>query len=186
MSTPTLDELTLNIEEVSREVKEAFAKLNSAQLNWKPNPDSWSIGQCLDHLIKSNQPLISTVEAVKQSSGRPSLWERVPLLPRLFGKLVVDAVSPEAARKLKAPDKFQPRSSDIDGDVVRRFLDTQKAVLDLMRSTAHMDLKRIIITSPASSVITYSIFDGYRVISNHEQRHLAQAKRVLNAPGFPR
>jgi hypothetical protein len=184
--SPTLDELIATIEEVSKEVEHSFGKLTTEQLNWKPHPESWSIAQCLDHLIRSNEPFIPTIEAVKQSSWRPSLWERVPVLPGIMGRLLVDAVSPNAARKLKAPGKFQPSSSDIGGEVVRRFLEMQKAILDLMRSTSHLDLNAIIITSPAMSFITYSLFDGYRVISNHEQRHLAQAKRVLDADEFPR
>lgn len=183
---PTLVELTSKIEEVSEEVERSFGNLNSEQLNWKPNPNSWSVAQCLEHLIKSSEPFIPVIQSVKQSSWRPSLWERMPALPALMGKLLIDAVSPQSVRKLKAPGKFQPAASNISDDIVTRFLDMQKAILELMRSTSSLDLNGIIITSPALSLITYSVFDAYRIVSNHEQRHLAQAKRVLNANGFPK
>jgi hypothetical protein len=181
----TLDEFTSNLEAVSRDVEAAFGNLNGEQLNWKPTPESWSIGQCLDHLIKTNLPYIPTIEAVKTSSWRPTLWQRMPVLPRMMGKLVAGAVSPQAARKLKSPGKFQPASSNVGADVVKTFLNTQRNLLDIMRSTASLDLTGIIISSPVASFVIYSLLDGYRIISNHEQRHLAQAQRVLNSPGFP-
>lgn len=28
-----------------------FSNISSEQLNWKPSAESWSIAQCLDHLI---------------------------------------------------------------------------------------------------------------------------------------
>ena len=32
-------------------VKIEFSNIRLEQLNWKPSPDQWSIGQCLDHLL---------------------------------------------------------------------------------------------------------------------------------------
>ena len=29
--------------------------LTSRQLNWKPNQDAWSVGQCLEHLCVANE-----------------------------------------------------------------------------------------------------------------------------------
>jgi hypothetical protein len=52
-------------------------------------------------------------------------------------------------------------------------------------STSHLDLERIVITSPALSIVTYSLMDAYRVIVVHEKRHVLQAKRVMEEPAFP-
>src|SRR6187401_439055 len=110
-ATASLPDFIAAMEEVSREVDESFGKLSSEQLNWKANPESWSIGQCIEHLIKTNTPYIPLIESARNPSRKSSLWEKVPVLPGLFGNLLANAVSPEAARKLKAPNKFQPTAS---------------------------------------------------------------------------
>jgi hypothetical protein len=54
-----------------------------------------------------------------------------------------------------------------------------------MKATEHLDLGRIIISSPVTPVVTYSLLDAYRVIAVHEARHFQQAKRVTEESGFP-
>jgi len=54
-----------------------------------------------------------------------------------------------------------------------------------LEETRGLDLERITITSPILSLITYSLMDAYRIIVVREQNHFAQARRVLEAPGFP-
>jgi uncharacterized damage-inducible protein DinB len=43
---------------------ERFQTLSEEQFNWKPNTKSWSIAQCLDHLIVSNEKYFPVFEAV--------------------------------------------------------------------------------------------------------------------------
>src|SRR5262245_30576853 len=40
--------------EAGDKVRTELEGLTSSQLNWKSAPESWSIGQCLDHLIVSD------------------------------------------------------------------------------------------------------------------------------------
>jgi hypothetical protein len=35
------------------------------------------------------------------------------------------------------------------------------------------------------TLVTYSALDGWRLIVAHDQRHLEQARRVTQSPGFP-
>ena len=39
--------------------------------------------------------------------------------------------------------------------------------------------------SPFVAFITYTVLDGWRVIVAHGRRHLEQARRVTQSPGFP-
>jgi len=54
-----------------------------------------------------------------------------------------------------------------------------------MKATEHLDLEKIVITSPVAGVVVYSLMDAYRLIVVHEQRHFQQAKRVTEEPSFP-
>ena len=53
-----------------------------------------------------------------------------------------------------------------------------------MKATEHLDVEKIVITSPALAVVTYSLIDAYRIIVVHEHRHFQQARRVTEESGF--
>lgn len=185
-SGASISQFVASMEAVTGDVQSSFGSLSAEQLNWRPSPDEWSIGQCLDHLINTNSPYFGILEEVKDPSRKPTFWQSLPVIPGLFGNFLAKAVSPEAKRKIKAPAKFQPSTSSIDPGIVKAFVGMQGKLIDLINATSHLDLERVIISSPIAGFVTYSLFDAYRVISNHEQRHLQQAKRVLDSSGFPK
>jgi len=166
------------------ETKRMFAHLTTEQINWKPGAGEWSIGQCFDHLIISNRPYFSIIEDVRQGKKKQRLWERMPLLPALFGTMLIRVLRPDSGRKAKARQKFLPSASTIDPGIVSDFLDQQTRLLTLMETTRGLDLDRIAITSPVLALVTYSLMNAYRIIVVHEQNHVVQAKRVLETPGF--
>ncbi len=65
------------------------------------------------------------------------------------------------------------------------FVDQQTRIVEKMKGTEHLDLEKIIITSPVAAAITYSLMDAYRIIVVHEARHFEQAKRVTEEAAFP-
>jgi len=68
---------------------------------------------------------------------------------------------------------------------VASFLEQQDRLPRLVEASRGLSLEAITITSPVASFVTYSLMDAYRIIVVHEQNHFAQARRVLEAPGFP-
>lgn len=185
-TTSSISELVSSLDTVSQDVQMTFGSLSVQQINWKPSPDQWSVAQCLDHLITTNRPYHAKLERIANGENKRTFWQSVPFLPGLFGKFLIKAVSPEAVRKLKAPAKFQPASSTIDVGITRSFVEEQKKLVDRMNATAGLDLDRILVSSPITDLVNYSVADAYRIIVNHERRHVQQAKRVMDSEGFPR
>ena len=167
------------------DARNTFGHLAGEQLNWRPNPNQWSVAQCFEHLITINSEYFPIIEKIVTSGYTPSWKERLPLLPRLFGSLVLKAVEPDTPRKLKAAPRFEPSSSAIGGDIVSMFLAHQTKVVECMRKTEHVDLRNTIITSPVASFVTYSLLDAFRIVVAHERRHMKQAVRVMESPNFP-
>ena len=168
------------------EARAGFGRLTAQQLNWKPDAEQWSIAQCFDHLLTANGSYFPTFEKVLSGEKENTFWESLPLLPGLWGKIVIKAVDPESKRKVKAPGVFRPSSSSVDEAIVRRFIDQQNQVIRYMEATKDLDVERIIISSPVTNLVTYSLMDAYRIIINHEKRHLLQARRVSETNGFPK
>jgi hypothetical protein len=98
---------------------------------------------------------------------------------------LIKSVSPESARKLKAPKIFRPSASSVDAAIIRRFVDQQNQVVEYMKAMEGLRVEKIIIPSPVTGLIAYSVMDAYRVIVAHERRHLLQARRVTETEGFP-
>jgi hypothetical protein len=169
---------------VANEARSTFGHLSLSQLNWKPSAERWSVAQCFEHLLTSNKGYLPIIDNVLAGYKR-TFWQSMPVLPGLMGKLLVKSMDPASTRKVKAPKRFQPAQSDIRGSVINDFVEQQKQIVDKMKATEHLDLEKIVITSPVADVVIYSLMDAYRLIVVHEQRHFQQAKRVIEETGFP-
>jgi hypothetical protein len=185
MTSPTLSEVIVQAQQVRSAANAAFGSLSSEQINWKPSPGEWSIAQCLEHLILLNKPYFPQIEAIVAGERRATLWERLPLLPGIFGRLILAAVQPESKQKVTARPAFKPVSSPIDVGILSRFSTQQDDLIRLMKATAELPIHEIILTSVVSPVVTYSLFDAYHILVAHERRHLQQAQRLMLMQGFP-
>jgi len=170
---------------IAQDAQKNFGHLSKEQLNWKPKADEWSVAQCFEHLIVINSGYFRRMEKIANGEYKPSLQERLPLLPRFFGSMILKVVQPQAKRKFKADARFEPASSTIGGDIIAKFKTHQEDVIDYMKKTKRLNLKKVIITSPVASFATYSLLDAYKILVAHERRHMAQASRVMDTNGFP-
>ena len=87
---------------VADETKRVFGRLSGEQVNWKPREGEWSIGQCFDHLVISNRPYVQIFDEILAGRRRQRVWERMPLLPRLFGRVLINTLRPDSGRRAKA------------------------------------------------------------------------------------
>lgn len=176
-----LADVLAELRAVADDAEREFGSMNAEQLNWKPSAEAWSVAQCFDHLINANQSYLDLLERLDEGERQTTFFERLPLAPKLFGKLVLKAVQPESKMKVKAPQKIQPAASEIAPDIIKRFAAHQSDLIERIRASEKHDPSRTVITSPVASFVTYTLMDGFRIIAAHERRHFAQAQRVKAA-----
>ena len=176
--------ITAELDQIGSEARGMFGELTPEQVNWKPAPESWSIGQCLDHLIKSNEMFFGDMDEIASGTRRNSFWENWSPFSSFFGGLLISSLEKDG-RKSKASAAATP-PSDVPGDIVERFVAHQAAVAEKVRATEGADWAKVVLTSPFLSLFTYRLGDGYRILTVHERRHLRQARRVMETEGFPR
>ena len=169
---------------VANDAKGAFGSLTGDQLNWKPSKNDWSVGQCLDHIIRTNEQFYPELEKIATGSRRNSFLENWSPLSGFFGRFLIKAVS-EDSKKAKAPSKAIVPTSEIDADIIRRFVSHIEDISRRIESCAGADRKRTVVTSPFLAVFTYTLDDAFTVMVEHTKRHFRQAKRVTEADGFP-
>ncbi|HEU4469491.1 MAG TPA: DinB family protein [Flavisolibacter sp.] len=170
---------------VQAQAAQYFSSLPAAKLNWKPQPDKWSIGQCLHHLIVSDSTYIDTFDRLLNGSYKLPLVQRLNPFKKALGPMMIKTLSPEPKKKFKAPALFRPAESSLPADIVPRFIDHEENMKGYFQKLSLLDTNGIVITSPVSAVISYSLADCMQIIVNHGQRHLNQAKNILDHPKFP-
>ena len=179
------EKLISDLKEIASEAQKIFGNLTSDQINWKPSAESWSIGQCFEHLIVTNETEFPEIERVIKGEHRNPFWGKVPFLTDFWGRFVLKAVAPENTKKTKNPKVFSPSASAVDASIISRFAEHQDKIAGFITATKDLDLTKIIITSPVAPIVTYRLSDAYKIVVSHEWRHFRQAERVMQAPGFP-
>ncbi len=156
--------------------------LTVAQLNWKPSPQQWSVGQCLEHLAVSTELYLPPMSdalagapagtAAEIMPGRPSRW------------FIRSFIAP-STKRAKAPPKIAP-GSNVDAAILERFLSGTRATRTLIERASAYDVNRIRFKNPFVPLIRFTIGTGLEIIAKHADRHLLQAERVQALPDFPR
>jgi hypothetical protein len=180
-----LAEVAAEFDAIAHDARREFGHLSERQLNWRPSQARWSVAQCFDHVLNANREMFQAIDRATDRSLPRTVWQRLPILPRLFGTLMIKSQAPDAKRKYTAPRSARPASSAIDADIVERFVVYQLEATLRVGALAEHDAEHLIMISPFASFITYSVLDGCRLIVAHERRHFEQAARVTGEPGFP-
>ncbi len=178
-----LRHLTGELEEISAAARETFGRFSAAQINWRPADGGWSVGQCFEHLIKTNEMYFADLDRIVDGTRKNSLLERWSPLTSFAGKFLVNSLKSDG-RKIKTIEKVTP-PSEVDARVVELFAAHQAELIDKIKRTEKADWRKTVLTSPFMGLMTYTLADGLQSIVEHERRHFRQAERVAQADGFP-
>lgn len=174
-----MDKLIAFIDEVTDEVQKAFGSLSNAQLNWKPNPQTWSIAQNLHHLIVINQSYYQIIEAIRKGTYSVSFMGKMGFMVNFLGKTILQSVQPDRKKKINTFPIWEPSTSEIHTDILSEFVAHQNELKQMIRNSQDLIDKGTVIASPANKHIVYKLATAFEIIVTHEQRHLAQAKEIL-------
>src|SRR3954470_8399405 len=97
------------LDDTDRRATAVASALTREQLNWKPDPAAWSVGQCLDHLCVANDVYIPAME--QALDGRPA-GTAAAITPGWFGRWFIDNyIEPsDRTKRGRAPAKIVPAS----------------------------------------------------------------------------
>ena len=171
---------TDQIDQNTADFEEAFGELNAEELNRKPNANTWSIAQNIDHLIVINSTYFSIFNEMREGSYDLPFIAKIGFIVNLFGRLILHAVKPETKRKIKTLPKWEPSESEISPDILERFQKHQEALKHEIIDCKDLLAKNAIISSPANKHIVYRLKTAFDIIVAHEQRHLKQGLQVKN------
>lgn len=180
-----MQESITELKKICEETKSKFGNLSAEQINWKPSAEGWSVGQCFEHLIKTNSLFFPELEKIEPGTRKNSFLENYSPLSSFFGNLLIKSLQKDE-RKFKAPSQAIVPPSEVDANIIEQFSRHQTEVIDKIKRTGNADRQKIKITSPFMKLMTYKLEDGFRIVVEHERRHFRQAERALQTAGFPK
>lgn len=152
--------------------------LTAGQLNWKPNAQTWSIGQNIHHLIVINETYFPVIQSIRNGTFTLPFTARINFIVSFLGKTILSSVNPDRKKRMKTFPIWEPSKSNIDSDILNKFENHQSKLKDFIASSSDLLQKGQIISSPANKHIIYKLEAAFDIIVTHERRHYAQALEI--------
>lgn len=181
-----LADLSAEAETFTENVRTSFGDLTGEQLNWKMSAAVWSVGQCFDHLIVTNNLYFPAIQKVVDGAHRNNFFSKIPFAPDVISALMKNSLKPEQARKMKTFKIFEPSASDVSAQILDDFAANQRKLIEMIEAVKNLDLRGIKIPEPLSVALNLRLDDAFEILLLHEKRHFLQAERVMQSHGFPR
>ncbi|KAA9338478.1 DinB family protein [Hymenobacter busanensis] len=180
-TTDFFDHLTRTVEEARELALRRFRSLSEDELNRRPAPDKWSVGQCLEHLNIIGGlylPVINQrLRRAQERGSRPvDTVKSGPIGKRLVASMLV----PAREKPLKSPQQFAPSGSRLPRTVVEVFLRQLDELLHLLRTAREVNANAVRIPNAIIPLVRLRLTDQFAFLIAHLQRHTAQAERVLD------
>jgi hypothetical protein len=170
---------TAQIDKTTEAFKTTFGGLTIEQLNAKPDANTWSIAQNMDHLIVINETYYPVIKAVRDGTYKPPFMGKLSFMVNFLGNFILTSVQPDRKKKIKTFPIWEPSKSAIGSDILTRFEKHQEALKKLITTNADLIEKGTVISSPANKNIVYTLEKAFDIIVAHEQRHFEQANELL-------
>lgn len=173
------DRWTLYIDKVTTDFLREFSSLTSHELNWKPNPDVWSIAQNIDHLIAINGPYFLLVHSLRTGEHKPPFLAKFKFVVDWAGQHILDSVYYDPIEKMKTFSVWESPSNGTDENIFDKLKRHQESLKQLVSGSYDLLEKQAVICSPNNRLMVYKLSTAYDAIVAQEKRHFKQAIDVL-------
>lgn len=176
---PSQQAVLAHLERTRTLFQQAIAGLGPEQWAWKPAADRWSVGECAEHITRTEALLRGQIE---QGLAEPLPAEQIAKGRGKSGAILAMVV--DRSQRFQAPEPLNP----MQGGEVRsheqlaRDFAAERA-LTVALASAHTDLEALAVAHPFLEVV--DLAGWLYFISAHAERHTLQIEEVKATPGFP-
>lgn len=165
-------------ESIAGEAGELTKGLSETQFNWRPLPGQWSIEECLAHLTMVGHVEVRAIEDAIDHGRARALTGTGPFEYPAIERYILRESAPPVRHEMTAPRRFQPLHGQPVTGVLPTFLHVQSQFIRQLERADGLDLRRVKVATPISRFLKMSLGMTFAQAAAHEQRHLAQARRV--------
>lgn len=162
-----------------KEFLDSVSNLSDAQWRWKPAPERWSVGECAEHIVLSEEMLFSKAQEAIHNPADPD-WET-----KTAGKTeILLSVMAQRKGKAQAPEEIQPTGKLSRDEIMARFARDRDATLKFSETT-DLTLKEHLAPHPFPIFNPLNAYQWVLYIPLHNMRHDKQIAEVKSTAGFP-
>lgn len=152
--------------------------LSEDQLNYKPDPTSWSIAENVEHLALTEKMFVQTVHKGVADGPKPALRDSVVLKDEQIMPMVADR-----SQKVKTSEPFEPSGQfGSMEESLDALLSTRADLMEYVETTDD-DLRNSFISD-----LPFGTVDAAQLIvfiAGHMERHVLQMEEVMEDEDFP-
>lgn len=166
------------LEDTKKALVQKVNGLTSEQLNFKPDADSWSIAECVEHIVIVESSLMEAQQTGLKSPADPSKRSEVKVKDEELVKMIEDRTT-----KRKTQESFKPsgKFGSFEATLLEFKTNRDKTIL-YVKATSE-DLRNHYNDFPFGKIDTYQTI---LFAAAHGTRHTAQIADVMKNPGFPK
>ncbi|OIQ22470.1 MAG: hypothetical protein BM557_00340 [Flavobacterium sp. MedPE-SWcel] len=157
---------------------QSFQNLKPEQYSYKPNPNAWSIIECLEHLNYYATFYLPEIKKALTKGNKPKSTFKSGIIGNYFANLVK---LKENDKKHKTFKTMNPVNKQLNqNDVISDFLKNQEELLSLIIASNKNNLNKGKVAVTFTQFIKLNLGDTLRFMVYHNQRHVQQAVNNLN------
>jgi hypothetical protein len=155
---------------------DSISGLPADQWNFKPAPDRWSIAECAEHVVLTEDFLFNRAMQVLRTGVAPARRADLQMAQQVLQRMT------DRSRKATAPKEIAPSGKWANAaDLIRDFKQKRDRTIAYVEST--QDDLRGHVTPGDNPTEAYAFL---LMIAGHTERHVAQINEVKSDPKFPR
>lgn len=181
-SKELIDRLIVDVNNIIKTVEQLYLPLDYQELNLQSMKGKWSIAECIEHLNRYGDYYIPAItRAIELAKTKKTLNKATDDFESgWFGAYSIKMVHPDNRKPQNTLSHLNPAGSQIDKEVLDRFLTHQHSLLAILENTKRLNLNKIKIPVEFFKLLKLRLGDCLQFVIVHQQRHLLQAKEVLN------
>ncbi len=177
---PKVQEILNEIEAVRANIYAAAERFSQTQLDFKPSPDSWSIGEVLSHLnvVEKGLPRLYSMLLSKAAEAG--------LSPETEGSWVksLDEFQLEVVKQqMSAPERVHPQFGIEKNELIALLQQSRAALVDAASQAGDHDYSQVKFPHPFFGEINF--YQWILFVGKHEARHLSQIEKIKANENFP-
>lgn len=165
--------------ETLHNLEKNISGLSKEQMHFKPSEESWSISQCVEHIIITENMIFGMIKEAMENPENPERREEIKFSDKEIMAMVIDR-----SEKYKAPEILIAEGKYDDSETALTDLKTQREkILSLIKKTPIEELRNRVNDSPAGATDAYQ---SLLFLAGHTARHTLQIEEVKADNNFPK
>ena len=152
--------------------------LSENQLNFKNDPTSWSVAECVEHLAISESMIFGMLQSTLESPADASRRSEV----KMTDEMILAAIS-DRTNKVKTSKPFEPSGKFGSYEAtLKEFVSKRDEHIAYVKSTQD-DLRN------RYQELPFGVVDSFQILlfmSSHTERHIKQIHEIMQSKNFPK